>query len=195
MKQRLAPGSAMSPPQECALYSVVSMDETTINTLRPSRVCRGSLVSVANRAEELASSGLRQGRSWTLAQICEHLARGIENTVRDDGSTGPPERWRRLRPSLRLARSLVRRLMLLTGWFPAGASAPESVQPSDDASLQDAILRLRRAAESFDVKFADRSQGWGVHSMLGRMNGRAWRRFHCIHAAHHFSLLRVPVRS
>ena len=182
-------------PGSCALDSVVSMGETTIDTLRPSRVCRGSLVSVANRAEELASSGLRQGQSWTLAQICEHLALGIENTVRDDGSGGPPERWRRLRPSQRLARGLVRRFMLLTGWFPAGASAPESVQPSDDASLQDAILRLRRAAESFDVKFADRSQGWGVHSMLGRMNGRAWRPFQCIHAALHFSFVRVPLRS
>ena len=182
-------------PGLCVLHSVVSMGETTINTPRPSRVCRGSLVSVANRAEELASSGLRQGRSWTLAQICEHLALGIENTVRDDGSGDPPKRWQGLRPSQRLARSLVRRFMLITGWFPAGASAPESVQPSDDASLQDAILRLRRAAESFDAKLADRSRAWGVHSMLGRMNGRAWRRFHCIHAAHHFSFVRVPERS
>jgi hypothetical protein len=165
------------------------MGETTGNTLRRTRVRQGLLVSVADRAEDLAEAGLKHGQSWTLAQICEHLALGIENTVRDDGSTGPPERWRRLRPSQRLARSLVRRFMLLTGWFPAGASAPESVQPSADASLQDAIRRLRKAAESFDVKFADRSEGWGVHSMLGRMNGRAWRRFHCIHAAHHFSFL------
>jgi len=191
----LGPGSRCLLPGSCTQASVSSMDERTINTLRPSRVCRGLLVSIADRAEQLASSGLRQGRSWTLAQICEHLALGIENTVRDDGSGGPPERWRRLRPSQRLVRSLVRRVMLFTGWFPAGASAPESVQPSDDASLQDAILRLRSAAESFDVKLADRSQGWGVHSMLGRMNGRAWCRFHCIHAAHHFSFLRVPVRS
>lgn len=167
----------------------MSRSEKTFNAVGPRRVCRGSLVSVANRADEFAAAGFSQGRSWTLAQICEHLALGIENSVRYDGSGGAPERWRKLKPSQRLARSLVRRFMLLTGWFPGGVSAPESVQPSDGVSLQEALIRLRRAAESFDAKFADRSRGWSVHSILGRMNGRAWRRFHCIHTSHHFSFL------
>ena len=172
-----------------ARLCIVSRSETTIKTVGRWRVGRGSLASVAKRAEELAAAGFRQGRSWTLAQICEHLTLGIENTVRDDGTGGAPTRWRRLNTAQRLGRSLVRRFMLITGWFPQGVSAPESVQPSGDVALQEALTRLRRAAESFDAKFTDRSRGWGVHSMLGPMSGPAWRRFHCMHAAHHFSFL------
>jgi hypothetical protein len=156
---------------------------------------RGSLRNILERAEKLADSGLTRGKSWSLSQVCEHLALSIENTVRGSSADGVPRRWQRLRLSQRLIRSFLKNLMLLTGYFPEGAPAPESVQPTAGVSLDDSLHRLRAAVEAFDRKFAARNASWGYHSLLGRMNGRTWRRFHCIHAAHHFSFFRVPVRS
>ena len=156
---------------------------------------RYSLRSIPGQAEELADAGLIRGKSWSLAQVCEHLALSIENTVRGSVSDSIPRRWKRLSRLQRLIRWSLKNLMLLTGHFPKGAPAPESVQPSDGVSLDEALRHLRAAAEAFDQKYASRNTSWGYHSLLGRMNGRAWGRFHRIHAAHHFSFVRVPARS
>ena len=164
---------------------------------RDSRVSneRGSLRNIPERAEKLADSGLTRGKSWSLAQVCEHLALSIENTVRGSSADGVRLRWQRMRLPQRVIRSCLKNLMLLTGYFPEGAPAPESVQPTAGVSLDDALHRLRAAVEAFDRKIAASNASWGYQSLLGRMNGRTWRRFHCTHAAHHFSFFRVPVRS
>ena len=80
--------------------------------------------------------------------------------------------------------------MLWTGWFPAGVPAPESVRPSDDVALEEALARLEAAAAEFERKCAQPNASWSEHSYLGRFSARGWRRFHHIHAAHHFSFLR-----
>jgi len=72
---------------------------------------------------------------------------------------------------------------------------PESVQPKAGVSLEDLLHCLRSAVEAFYRQFAASNASWGYDSLLGRMSGRTWRRFRCIHAAHHFSFFRVPLRS
>ncbi|UCC31496.1 MAG: DUF1569 domain-containing protein [Phycisphaerales bacterium] len=151
---------------------------------------RDSLRSIPERAEKLADCGLIRGKNWSLAQICEHLALSIENTVRGSIADGVPRRWQCLSRVRRLIRWCLKNLILLTGYFPKGAPAPNSVQPPDGVPLDEALDRLRAATEAFDRKHAAGDASWGYHSLLGRMNGRAWRRFHRIHAAHHFSFMR-----
>jgi len=86
----------------------------------------------------------------------------------------------------RTKRWFIKRIMLTTGWFPSGVSAPELVAPSGSLSLPEALDRLEFAAEQFERKCSLPGATWGYHSLLGKMNRRAWRRFHAIHAFHHF---------
>lgn len=146
-----------------------------------------SLDWIAGRAQILAANGAIQGKNWTLAQACEHLALGIEATVRGSGHEPPPRRWLELSPFKRFQRWIVKQVMLATGWFPSDVAAPSSVAPSGTLSLPEALQRLEAASEAFERKCAAPVATWGYHSILGKMSGPSWRRFHSIHAAHHFS--------
>ncbi len=146
-----------------------------------------SLRRIVEQARLLADVGAIQGKSWSLAEVCEHLALAFESTVRGSGNEAPPQRWRALTRFERTKRWYIKRFMLTTGWFPSGVSAPESVAPSGSLSLPEALDRLQNAAEEFERKCSSPGATWGYHSLLGKMNGRTWRRFHTIHAVHHFS--------
>ena len=152
-----------------------------------------SLQAIVERARRLAEAGTVQGREWTLPQMCDHLARGIANTVKGSVADGPSEWSRGLTPWKRLKRWGFKRYMLLTGWFPRGVPAPESVRPADEIPLEEALTKLASAVEAFEEKCIRADATWSEHTYLGRLNARGWRRFHCIHAAHHFSLLRTPL--
>ncbi len=147
----------------------------------------GSLRWIPERARELSRRNLLQGRTWTLAQVCEHLALALELTIQVESGGPPPRRWRVLSRFERAKRWCVKRIMLATGWFPGGVTAPGLVEPSGSLSLPQALDRLHHAVEQFENKFASPGAGWSYHSILGRMNDRQWRKFHSIHAAHHFS--------
>jgi len=146
-----------------------------------------SLRWIVEQARRLADTGAVHGKSWSLAEVCEHLALAFESTVRGSGNEAPPRRWRALSRFERTKRWFIKGVMLTTGWFPSGVSAPESLAPSGSQSLPDALDRLQTAAEEFERKCSSPGATWGYHSLLGKMSGRAWRRFHSIHAAHHFS--------
>jgi len=146
-----------------------------------------SLKWIPTLARELATAGAVQGKSWSLAEVCEHLALAFESTIYGSGNEPPPRRWRALTRLERTRRWFIKCVMLTTGWFPSGVSAPESVAPSGSLSLPEALNRLEFAAEQFERKCSSPGATWGYHSLLGKMNGRTWRRFHTIHAAHHFS--------
>ncbi len=146
-----------------------------------------SLRRIVEQARRLADTGAVHGKSWSLAEVCEHLALAFESTVRGTGNEAPPRRWRALTRFERTKRWFIKGVMLTTGWFPSGISAPESVAPSGSLSLPEALDRLQNAAEEFERKCSSPGATWGYHSLLGKMSGRTWRRFHTIHAAHHFS--------
>lgn len=154
----------------------------------------GSLRWIAEQAKQLADVGAVQGKSWSLAQVCEHLALAYESTIRGSADEAPPRRWQALTRFERTKRWFIKRVMLTTGWFPRGVSAPDSVAPSGSLSLPEALDRLTFAAEEFERKCSSPGATWGYHSLLGKMNSRTWRRFHTIHAAHHFSFF-APGRS
>jgi hypothetical protein len=150
-----------------------------------------SLQWIPEQVERLAAKGAVCGKDWSLAEVCEHLALAFESTVRGSGVEGPPRRWKALSRFARVKRWCIKQVMLTTGWFPHGVSAPDSVAPSGSISLNEALGRLETAAVKFDQKCSSTGATWGYHSMLGKLSGRAWRRFHSIHAAHHFSFFKA----
>ena len=150
-----------------------------------------SLQWIPDQAKRLAATGAVRGEAWSLAEVCEHLTLAIESTVRGHGDEGPPRRWKTLSRFEKAKRSCIRLFMLVTGWFPRGVPAPVCVSPSGAVLLEDAIGRLEAAVAAFDRKRSSPCSTWGHHSLLGKMTGRAWRRFHSIHAAHHFSCMKA----
>jgi len=149
-----------------------------------------SLKWIPERARRLAADDVVPDGNWSLEQVCEHLALAIEATLsrEDSGSEEPrlpfSKRWRRLK------QYFMKRGLLLTGRFPKNVPAPEFVVPSRAPSLVATLIRLETAVEAFE-RAIERSNGpWPDHPMLGRMSGAEWRRFHWIHASHHYSLFR-----
>ena len=175
-----------------AQQSLISVDfvgaqRPSLRTPTEKQTANASLRWIPDHARRLASAKVVRGESWSLAEICDHLALAFESTVNGHGDEGPPRRWTSLSRIERAKRWCIKQFMLATGWFPRGVPAPASVTPSSLVLLEDALARLENAAAAFDRKCSSPNSTWGYHALLGRMSGRAWRRFHAIHAAHHFS--------
>ena len=152
-----------------------------------------SLSWIAERARRLGESGAVCGRSWSLAQVCEHLALAVQGTVDDpeparDGGVAPSW-WRELGRVERSKRRLMKHGLMWTGRLPDGVRSPESVLPSEDAEFEIAVRSLAVAAQAFDAKAARHGATWVYHPLLGPMSGAQWRRFHVIHARHHFRIV------
>ena len=107
---------------------------------------------MGHEARRLHAAGRTVGRSWTLAQACEHLALAIEGTLAAPPSADPPAWWRALSTPARLKRRLMRTGLLLSGRFPDGVPAPDFVRPGADADLSRALARLDRACEAFEAR-------------------------------------------
>ena len=154
---------------------------------------RDSLTWIAHEARTLRDRGALQGKSWSLAQVCEHLALAVQRTAeppdRDPNATVPANWWPNLGPTQRLKRRIMKRALLTFGRFPEGVPAPKFVQPSPAADLDTALRALDDAAAAFDRKHAQPDAKWNDHPLFGPMTGADWRRFHDVHAAHHFRIL------
>lgn len=151
---------------------------------------RQSLLWIPKTARSLATAGVTHGRSWSLGQVCEHLALAFDATqpiVETDGARTRGSVWKRAK------QFVMKRVLLLTGWFPDGVPAPHLVVPSNSPPLNTMLDRLEAAIRGFEQAF-DRSESrWPDHPVLGPMSGREWRRFHSLHAAHHFKFFRDPL--
>lgn len=154
------------------------------------RLHTDALASISVRARNLSGMGATRGRTWTLADACEHLTLGIEVTVRGSDNVPPPRRWLEFSPITRFQRWIVKRVMLATGRSPSSVPAPISIAPTGTLTLPDALDRLQDACEALEQKCASPGASWGYHSILGKMSGASWRRIHLNHAAHHFAFFR-----
>ena len=155
---------------------------------------RASLRWIPQAVRRLASAKSMRGRSWTLAQVCEHLALAIEGTVSDPDPTPGPPRSQAHSTWYRFRRRCIKHALLTTGRFPRNVPAPDTVAPSDSPSLEETITRLEIAIRTFEQKLASASPNWTDHPILGSMSGRQWRRFHSIHAAHHLACFHPGTR-
>src|SRR4051812_11058795 len=80
---------------------------------------------VAAEAERLLRGRYERAGTWSLGQVCEHLAQTVEESVKgENGFAGfllPV--WKRVG-----ARSVLY-LMLMTRWIPAGVKLPNRALP------------------------------------------------------------------
>lgn len=149
---------------------------------------------MAEEARRLRDRGAVRGKAWSLAQVCEHLALAVRGTVDlPPPGTGKVTEawWAELPPLERLKRRVLQRGLLWSGRFPEGVPSPRTVVPSDAADLESAIRLLAAAAAAFDQKLASPNARWIYHPLLGPMNGPRWKRFHDLHARHHFGFMRA----
>lgn len=177
------------------LPGLILEESSSSGPLAAGQTLTRSLRWIPEQARRLAAEGAVSGKTWSLAEVCEHLALALESTVRGTGDARAPRRWRALGRFERVKRWCIKQAMLVTGWFPQGVSAPDSVAPSGCLPIEDTLNRLRTASADFDRKLSSPGATWGYHSLLGKMNGRSWRRFHSIHAAHHFRYFTTDSRS
>lgn len=138
-----------------------------------------SLKELPGIARDLAEQGHSDcipGR-WTLAQLCDHLAKTMNGSL-PSGDLGPPAfpRW---------VQKLVRVAVFWTGRMPAGVRAPPPFQPEDDLTTQEAIERVAEAVHRFETLPESERGDMTDSPAFGPMSYDDWARLHLIHARHH----------
>ena len=113
--------------------------------------------------------------SWSLAQICRHLATVMRRVVDLPAST-PHD------PAQELGEE-TRRQVFESGLIPEGLPAPPVVVPEATLREQDEAEGLRQA-----IAYYQSSAGPVVpHRLFGPLTREEWDRLQCIHCAHHLS--------
>ncbi len=131
-------------------------------------------------AERISSSEhVRTLGNWSAAQIVLHVAMGMEYSIDGVPSRIPaPARW--------VARLVFKRRFLTRG-VPPGFRVPArsaDALPAADATMEDAIARLRSAVARLKSESAR-----APHPAIGRLTKEEWEQYHCRHAEMHFSFL------
>ncbi len=135
------------------------------------------IAAVMPEVDRLIAGHTTTGR-WTLAQICDHLARSIKLSLDLPPASEPPTR----------EQAVYRRLFFRSPAFPEGQDlAHPSQEPTPGVELTEAVADLRSAVE----RLADQDGPFAPHPVLGPMEPEQWLLFHARHAAHHLSFV-VP---
>jgi Protein of unknown function (DUF1569) len=134
------------------------------------RLAFASLDDVMPEVVRLLAGHVTLG-SWSLGQICNHLATAIRLTL--DGPPGPAGPSRE--------QDVARRLFFRSDRFPDGRNAPLLLEPGPglDAGAEAALLRAAIA------RCASSCGPFAAHPILGPLTKEEWTRFHCMHCAHH----------
>jgi hypothetical protein len=138
------------------------------------------LAEVVPEVERLLAGHAMLG-GWTLGQVCSHLATTIRMSM-DGVPTKAPWLVRRA------AGPLLRRLVLRRGRLPRGVQVPSVYLPQAGLDAGREAGALRDGIERFESFRGPLDE----HPLLGRLTPAQWRRFHCIHSAHHLGFA-VPV--
>jgi hypothetical protein len=154
----------------------------SVNTkeVRGRRVLRfSSYQDILDEVRDLAGKPTRQLGNWSLGQICEHLAKGMDMAI--DGGT--------FKPSLpvRLVAPFLKKRFLTRGLSP-GFKLPKNAanllpNPANAAGglaqLEKAIARQQQIRER------------KAHPVFGPMTIEEWDQMNCRHAEMHLSFI-VP---
>lgn len=159
---------------------------TTIRSMPHADITKGPLVAIVTRARALRDEGATPTGRWSFAQICRHLSLAIEATLVNSSVTIGGER---AAGSGFVRCWLFRRITLTAGYIPAGIPVPDGVYPAESASEEEELAHLESAALDFEAAALDRSRTWPGQRYMGRLSAAQWRRFHHVHAAHHFAYL------
>ncbi|QEH33542.1 hypothetical protein OJF2_20440 [Aquisphaera giovannonii] len=119
--------------------------------------------------------GCRTVGTWSLAQICQHLAM-VARRVVDMPATDTPDRSQWVPPEQKAE-------VFRSGRIPEGLPAPDALLPPKDVDLDAAVEALRSALAYFKA-----SDGPKVpHRFFGYLTRDEWEQLQCIHCAHHLS--------
>ena len=119
--------------------------------------------------------GHRTVGTWTLAEICNHLATVMRRAVDVPAST----QWD---PSMRFEADR-RREVFESGRLPEGLPQPAAAAAIEVRSARDEADGLRDAIAYYAASGGPASS----HRYFGPMTKGEWDRLQCIHCAHHLS--------
>jgi Protein of unknown function (DUF1569) len=117
--------------------------------------------------------------NWSVAQICRHLATAMRRVVDLPASTPhDTSRW---------VGDEGKRQFFESGMYAEGMPTSPVLQPAEGLGDREEAEGLRQAIAHYKA-----SPGPVIpHALFGFLTREEWDRFHCIHAAHHFSFV-VP---
>ncbi len=129
---------------------------------------------------------------WSVAQIVQHLALGVDIVARAFDHRGEKAPMRRRATTVQ---SVARTAVLAVGRLPNGFQTPQAAQPTPkpDPELVTAQFRMGVAClqKLIDDWPEDRQRRVFVrHPRFGDLNLPEWVRFHFIHCRHHSEQLR-----
>jgi hypothetical protein len=133
--------------------------------------------AVLAEAERLGAGYDRAG-TWSLAQVCDHLARVIELSLDGFPSRMP---W----PVRLVARWMMLPRILRHRQFRRRFPAPGYLQPPDGAEDRQGVERLRSAVERFQKHTGPLQPS----PVFGALTREQWREVHLWHCEHHLSFL------
>jgi hypothetical protein len=118
--------------------------------------------------------------NWSLGQVCNHLAGGIQKSVDGYGVQAP---W--------LVREtmgrIIKKRILGERRMKTGIKLPEEFLPKPGLDARAEAEALRASITYYLAHPGPRA----LHPFFGRMTGDEWDRLHRIHCAHHLSFV-VP---
>ncbi|HEX8522485.1 MAG TPA: DUF1569 domain-containing protein [Tepidisphaeraceae bacterium] len=132
---------------------------------------------ITREAQRLLAAGYDRAGRWSLGKICRHITQAIYASR--DGFGG----WRIPGGSVLGKPALW--LILASEWVPPGVRIPRAAKPQEPASEEGAVGEMGEAIAILQ----NHAGPWAPHPLFGHMSTAQWRRYHLIHAAHHFSFL------
>lgn len=140
-----------------------------------------NLEDVLDECRRLMVVGYHHVGKWSLGQICQHLAAGMNQSV--DGFKDPPPFWIPIaKPYLRM---FVLPTILRGGVIRARASAPKSTLPSANADDEIRLAELEQAI----ARISDENCKFVASPIFGTLTPQEWRKFHLWHCQHHLGFL------
>lgn len=134
------------------------------------------LAEVISDVRRLRDGHKTLGR-WTLAQICTHLAGGINGSI--DGLDLSRHRFKRFFFSRTILRYTFR------FGIPADYRVDPGIEPTSDPDPDEAVSDLARAID----RYLSHRGPLQAHPLFGRMRRDVWDRVHRVHCAHHLSFV------
>lgn len=124
---------------------------------------------------------------WTIAQILEHMAVGVDVVATLLEKRGDKKNMRRRSKPYQ---SVLRHLVLGVGRHPGGLKAPEVARPTEKPDPELIVAQFRmgveRLKEYHETWTDDQKENVFVaHPLLGDLNLAEWARFHYLHCRHH----------
>jgi hypothetical protein len=130
-----------------------------------------------------------EGR-WSSLQILEHLLLSYTATTKGLLRTMDSGQIDRSGPTMS---ERVRGFYVLkVGRFPSGVESPKQTKPKAGLGDEEPLRHFNDALVAMDATLADAERRFGSkvrllrHPILGPLTAQEWRRFHQVHARHHF---------